>query len=84
MFNADSGMSILRYFGHSCPPGKKRKEMIVDELDASSDSDISPAIDSIDGVCDRVVDFHSESSFYSTSSKSSASRQSTHSIRIGW
>jgi hypothetical protein len=33
MITAVSRMSILQYFGHSRPPGKKRKEMIVDDSD---------------------------------------------------
>ena len=47
---------ILRYFWTQIgPPNKKRKEKIVDELDDCSDSDISPGVESIDGVGDRGV-----------------------------
>ena len=46
-------MSILQYFWTQIdPPNKKRKEKIVDELDDCSDSDISPGVESIDGVPD--------------------------------
>ena len=37
-------MSILRYFSQSGPPSKRRREMLGDESDDSSDSDnISPS-----------------------------------------
>ena len=49
-------MSILHYFWTQIgPPNKKRKEKIVDELEDCSDSDISPGVESIDGVGDRGV-----------------------------